>query len=98
MISEPFTAKFTQFTTSANHIYALDDNGKLWFRILVPYSYAPNAQTRKDDERKEEEAVWKPVNMRKKVDIPIPTEEKEIQEKESKIPQDGFDMMAHIYS
>ncbi len=76
MITEPIIVR--QLCVSNDHIYAIDDNGAVWFRKRLPApAYASAAPTvrKKAEEEEEEEAkkMWKRLSMMARIagdDIP----------------------------
>ena len=60
--------RFVQIETTANHIYGLTREGEVWYRSVIPYSYStgyttPTNVSRKESESKENEKLWKPLDM-----------------------------------
>lgn len=69
---------FVQFSTSSNHLYAMDREGRIWYRDLLPYrTFSTIAPTKKEEEDKREGAIWKPLDMIGRLPIEGPVEEVE---------------------
>jgi hypothetical protein len=83
MITEDI--RFVYFQLSTDHIYGLDQNGKLWYRDKIPFSSTTynygnvNVVSAKDKEEKKKKTIWKPVGQRCEVSIPTGGNEKEAQ-------------------
>lgn len=84
METRPIT--FVHFNLDTNYLYGLDKEGKLWFREKPPYSYNTSYYTAntspKEKEKKEEAAIWKPVEMFAQVVYPPLPEKRTIDAKE----------------